>query len=72
MVPKPPHGAAQARPKARRKSQRGGRKRIDPRTLAAADFPTLLTSLDAQHYPPQRISGLYRLGQAVPLALFRL
>ena len=72
MIRKPAQAAVQARLKARRKSQKGGANRIDPRTLAAADFLILLTSLDAKHFPIRRLSGLYRLRWQVELAFKRL
>jgi len=72
MIGKPPPAAATARLKARRKNQKDSRNRIDPRTLASADYLILLTSLDAKHYPVQRVGGLYRLRWQVELAFKRL
>jgi len=72
MIRKPPQAAMKARVKARRQNQKDGRSRIDPRTLAAADFLILLTSLDAQAFPVHRVGGLYRLRWQVELAFKRL
>lgn len=72
MIRKPPQAAVKARVKARRQNQKGSRARIDPRTLAAADFLILLTSLDAKDFPVQRVGGLYRLRWQVELAFKRL
>jgi hypothetical protein len=72
MIRKPPQAASKARLKARRKSQKDGRSRLDPRTLAAADFLILLTSLDTKDFPAHRVGGLYRLRWQVELAFKRL
>ena len=72
MIRKPPQAATKARVKARRQNQKDGRRHIDPRTLAAADFLILITSLDAKHFPPHRVGGLYRLRWQVELAFKRL
>lgn len=72
MIRKPPQAATKARVKARRKCQKDGRNRIDPRTLAAADYLILLTSLDAKDFPVRRVGGLYRLRWQVELAFKRL
>src|SRR5262249_23875687 len=47
LIKKPPGAAAQARAKARRASQKN-QNRIDPRTLASADYVILLTPLPCQ------------------------
>jgi IS4 transposase len=72
MIRKPPQSAAKARLKARRTNQKSGRGRLDPRTLAAADFLIVLTSLDPKQFPVRRIGALYRLRWQVELAFKRL
>jgi IS4 transposase len=72
MIRKPPQAAAKARLKARRASQKQQRRRTDPRTLAAADFLILLTSLDAKAFPLPQLGALYRLRWQVELTFKRL
>jgi len=72
MIRKPPQAAATARLKARRASRKQQRQRTDPRTLAAADFLILLTSLDAESFPLRALGALYRLRWQVELAFKRL
>jgi hypothetical protein len=72
MIRKPPQAAAKARLKARRQNQKDGRDRINPLTLASADFLILLTSLDAKDFPVHRVGALYRLRWQVELAFKRL
>lgn len=67
----PPDVAERARKQARRASAKGG-KQIDPGTLTAAGYLLLLTSLDAKHYPAERVAALYRLRWQVELAIKRL
>lgn len=72
MIRKPPQAAVKARLKARRASRRQQSQRTDPRTLAAADFLILITSLDASRFPLRPIGALYRLRWQVELAFKRL
>src|SRR5215217_476912 len=60
LIKKPPAAAVKARAKARRASQKN-QNRIDPRTLAAADYVILLTSLGCEEFPVDRLGALYRL-----------
>jgi hypothetical protein len=71
IIKKPPAAAAQARVKARRASQKNQR-RTDPRTLAAADYIILLTSLDREEFPIDIIAALYRVRWQIELAIKRL
>lgn len=71
ILRKPPAAAARARRTARRDSQRD-QHRLDPRTLAAADFLILLTSLPAGDYPAQIVLDLYRLRWQIEIAIKRL
>src|SRR6267142_1856943 len=71
VLPKPPAAAAKARLKARRASRKDQR-RTDPRTLAAADYVILLTSLDRNEFPSDRVGALYRLRWQIELAIKRL
>lgn len=71
ILAKPPLAAARSRHKARRDSQRD-QHRLDPRTLDAADFLILLTSLPTREYSAQRVLGLYRLRWQIEIAIKRL
>lgn len=71
MIPKPPELAEQGRRKAKRKSTKGRRKTIDPRTLACADYLIVLTSLPNTVLADQLLA-LYRLRWQVELAFKRL
>jgi len=71
LIKKPPAAAAKARAKARRASQKN-QNRIDPRTLAAADYMILLTSLSREEFSADQIGALYRLRWQVELAIKRL
>ena len=71
ISPKPALAAQRSQKLARRSSQRGGHE-LQPQTLRAADFMMLVTSLDAQDYPAERIIELYRLRWQVELAFKRL
>ena len=71
ILPKPPEMAQSARTQARdtaRKDQR----RADPRTLDAAGYLTLLTSLDALAFPPEALLALYRVRWQIEIAFKRL
>lgn len=71
IIKKPPAAAAKARAKARRASNKNQR-RTDPRTLAAADYIILLTSLKREEFPTDLIAALYRLRWQIELAIKRL
>jgi Transposase DDE domain len=71
VCPKPPAAAAESRRKARAASRRNQHK-LDRRTLAAADFVILVTSLPADAYPAARILELYRLRWQIEIAIKRL
>jgi IS4 transposase len=71
IIKKPPAAAAQARAKARRASRKNQR-RTDPRTLAAADYVILLTSLKREEFPIKLVAALYRLRWQIELAIKRL
>lgn len=71
ILPKPPEIAERARKTARniaRKDQR----RVDPRTLEAAGYLILITSLDATAFPSQVLAALYRVRWQIELAFKRL
>jgi hypothetical protein len=72
VIKKPPAAAEKARAKALRASRKDQHRRLDPRTLAGADHIVLLTSLDHQEFPPDRLGNLYRLRWQIELALKRL
>lgn len=71
IIKKPPAAAEKARAKARRASSKNQR-RTDPRTLAAAGYIILLTSLKRQEFPIDVIAALYRLRWQIELAIKRL
>lgn len=72
IIRKPPQGAPKARQKVRRASQTQHRRRVDPRTLSAADFLILLTSLDETAFPLPQLGALYRVRWQVELTFKRL
>jgi DDE family transposase len=72
ILPKPPLAAAQARVQARRENRKGGRRRLDPRTLAAADHLILLTSLTPEAFSAARLAALYRVRWQIELAFKRM
>jgi hypothetical protein len=55
----------------RRRAQRD-RKKLDPRTLVAAEFLILATSLEADAYPADEVLAVYRLRWQIKLAFKRL
>jgi transposase len=71
IIKKPPAAAIAARAKARRASRKD-QHRTDPRTLAGAEHVVLLTSLDREQFPTERLAALYRLRWQIELALKRL
>jgi Transposase DDE domain len=71
ILPKPPHVVEQARKTAKRKARKDQR-RADPRTLEAAGFLILITSLEASAFPPHTLAALYRVRWQIELAFKRL
>lgn len=70
-VKKPTRAAAGARRKARREAQREGHQ-ISKRTLAAADWVILVTSLTPADFPTADVLALYRLRWRIELGFKRL
>jgi hypothetical protein len=70
-VKKPPQAATEARRKARREAQREGRQ-ISPKTLVAAGWVILVTSLSAEEFATADVLALYRLRWRIELAFKRL
>jgi len=68
---KPPHAAEAARKKLRRDASRKQNK-LDPRSLLAAEFMILATSLPVEQYPADEILAVYRLRWQIELAFKRL
>ncbi len=68
---KPSHVVAEARRKARFNARRKGRK-LSSKTLAAADWVILVTSLDRQEFKAEDVLALYRLRWRIELAFKRL
>ena len=71
IVPKPPEMAEAARKTARRNAQKDQR-RANPRTLEAAGYLILITSLDAAAFQPEPLATLYRVRWQIELAFKRL
>jgi Transposase DDE domain len=71
IIKKPPAAAAKARARARRASNKN-QCRTDARTLAAADYIILLTSLKREDFAAKVIAALYRLRWQIELAIKRL
>lgn len=72
LIAKASEAAARARAKARRASQMGQRRRLDPRTLGAADHMILLTSLSSEAFPVAQLGALYRLRWQIELVFKRM
>jgi hypothetical protein len=70
-IKKPPQAAVEARRKARREAQREGYQ-ISKRTLAAADWVILVTSLSAEEFATADVLALYRLRWRIELGFKRL
>jgi hypothetical protein len=70
-VKKPPETAAEARRKARRAAQREGHT-ISKRTLEAADWVILVTSLTPETFTTEDVLALYRLRWRIELGFKRL
>jgi hypothetical protein len=71
VTPKPPENAERAVDVARRNAQKDQRE-VDPRTVKAAEYMILITSLDAIAVPPRALVRLYRVRWQVELAFKRL
>lgn len=71
VIPKPPQIAERARTIVRNTARKDQR-RIDPRTVAAASYLILLTSLDAAAFPQESLAALYRVRWQVELVFKRL
>jgi hypothetical protein len=71
ILPKPPDAVETAR-KTAQHNARKDQHRVDPRTLEAAGCLILITSLDAEAFPPEAIAVLYRVRWQVELAFKRL
>jgi len=71
ITPKPPDIAERARDIARHNARKDQRN-VDPRTLRAAGYMILITSLDALAFPPQLLVRLYRVRWQIELAFKRL
>jgi hypothetical protein len=71
ILPKP-REIAQTALKTARHNARKSQRKIDPRTLEAAGYLILITSLDAAAFPPEAIATLYRVRWQIELAFKRL
>ena len=67
----PPEAIERSRKRVMRSSSKA-QNRIDPRTLKAAEYVLLLTSLPAETHSPEKIGALYRLRWQIELAIKRL
>jgi hypothetical protein len=71
ILRKPEQAARAARERLQREARKKG-KTLDARSLLAAEFVILATSLDAQTYPADEIFAMYRLRWQIELAFKRL
>lgn len=71
IVRKPKEAADAERERLRRAAGKRG-KQIDPRSLIAAEYVVLATSLPADAYPAEEIFAMYRLRWQIELAFKRL
>jgi lambda repressor-like predicted transcriptional regulator len=71
ILRKPEEAARAARERLQREARKKG-KTLDPRSMLAAEFMMLATSLDAQTYPAHEIFAMYRLRWQIELAFKRL
>ena len=71
ILRKPEEAARAARERLQREARKKG-KTLDPRSLLAAEFMMLATSLDAQTCPADEIFAMYRLRWQIELAFKRL
>ena len=71
ILPKPPEMAESAR-KTAQNTARKDQRRVSLRTLEAARYLILITSLDATTFPPEALAALYRVRWQIELAFKRL
>src|ERR1700677_4565507 len=71
ILRKPEEAARVARERLQREARKKG-KTLDPRSLLAAEFVMLATSLDPETYPAGEIFAMYRLRWQIELAFKRL
>jgi IS4 transposase len=71
ILRKSPEATEAARNKMRREAPRK-QKKLDPRSLIAAEFVILATSLPAEQYPAGEVLAVYRLRWQIELAFKRL
>jgi hypothetical protein len=71
ILRKPPEAAEATRRMLQRYASRK-QKKLDPRTLVAAEFMMLATSLPAEDYPADQVLAAYRLRWQIELAFKRL
>jgi IS4 transposase len=71
ILPKPPEMAERAR-KTAQNTARKDQRSLSPRTLEAAGYLILITSLDATTFPPEALAALYRVRWQIELAFKRL
>jgi Transposase DDE domain len=72
IVPKTPVGTVKAKCKVRREGIKDQRRKVDPRTIAAAGYLILITSLDRNAFSLARLTNLYRVRWQIELAFKRL
>lgn len=71
ILRKSPEATEAARTKLRREAPRK-QKKLDPRSLIAAEFLIVATSLPAEQYPAEEVLAVYRLRWQIELAFKRL
>ena len=71
ILRKPEEAAGREHKRVRRRASNAGRK-MDPRTLAAADYTLIVTSLPRAEYGAARIAAFYRLRWQIGIAFKRL
>jgi hypothetical protein len=71
ILRKPPEATASTHQRLAREASRK-QKKLDPRSLVAAEFIILATSLPAEHYPADEVLAAYRLRWQIELAFKRL
>ena len=72
ILPRKPAAAATATRRALLRHASRKQKKLDPRTLVAAEFMILATSLPAEHYPADQVLPAYRPRGQIKLAFQRL
>ena len=71
ILPKPPEIAETSRKTAQHNAQKN-QHQVKPRTLEAAGYMILITSLNAAAFPPEPLAALYRVRWQIELAFKRL